>query len=211
MIRSFIGSAVVVCLAAAVPGGLWSASGQVVSPRTRAASLEPTPVARKPVPSDQERAYLDPINHLRDRLGRSKLVWSPSLAQEAAGIATKGALGACSPSTAAMAAQGREANVFWAPGLRRLDGQAQAQAISPGYAVSVWTDGRSSYDPRTKTCRGSGECDAYLRMTSPEVRVAGCARIACLNQAQIIICRFGSAEGASTADRGQAPPPEARS
>jgi hypothetical protein len=211
MMRSFIGSAVVVCLAATSPGWVGSASGQVVSPAMRAPTNLPTRVARTPALSDAEQVYLDPINHLRDRLGRPKLVWSSSLAQEAAGIAARGALGACSLSTVAAAAQGREANIFWAPALRRVDGQAQAQAISPRYAVSVWADGRSSYDPRTKTCRGSSDCDAYLRMTSQAVRVAGCARLACASQAQIIVCRFGFAEGASTAQDAHDPPRQARS
>ena len=196
--RSVKGSAAVVWALAIVMAGSHPAAGQAISPAARIPEISTGSGYSRLVAAGAEGAYLDPLNHVRRRLGLSPLIWSAPAAQEAGALAAQAASRGCTAAAAEAVVEGRNSAVFWAPALRRVDGQAQAQVISPGYAVSMWSDGRQDLDLKTRSCRDSSNCEAFLQMTAPTARSVGCSRLVCPSKAQILVCRFGPLGGVRT-------------
>lgn len=141
-------------------------------------------------------------NEVRARLNLHSLVWSGDLAATAEATAKSIAEDACTRSEADKIAATHSASVYFAPGMRRLDGGGNAQQISPAFLVSEWKDGRADYDAGRGECRRAGDCEQYARMVSPDARAVGCAKAICASQAQVWACHYSGV--------GAASPPELR-
>lgn len=140
-------------------------------------------------------------NSVRTQLKLSPLTWSNDLTARAETTAKSAAEGGCSRSLAERAGETRSAGIYWAPGVRRLDGGGKPQDISPAFLVSEWKVGRADYDAVRGECRREGACEQYARMVAPAARAVGCSKAVCANRAQVWACHYS---GPAT------PPPELR-
>jgi hypothetical protein len=138
-------------------------------------------------------------NEVRRRLNLAQLGWSNELTEKAEETVQRASEGACSRSLAERTGATDAASIYWAPGVRRLDGGGKAQEISPSFLVSEWRAGSADYDPVRGECRRTGHCEQYARMVAPTARAVGCSKTICANQAQIWACHYsGAGQPAST-------------
>jgi hypothetical protein len=148
-----------------------------------------------PAPSEPKAmaGMLAAQNSIRTQLKLSPLVWSSELAFQAEATARSASEGGCARSTADKTGTARSASIYWAPGVRRVDGGGKAQDISPAFLVSEWREGRDDYDPSLGECRRSGACEQYARMVSSSARAVGCSKVTCQNQSQVWACHYSGA------------------
>jgi pathogenesis-related protein 1 len=135
-------------------------------------------------------------NNARAQLRLPPLAWSAELTATAEATAKSMSEGACSRTQVERAGRASAAAVYWAPGVRRLDGGGKAQDILAAYLVTEWKAGRADYDPARSECRRTGACEQYARMISPSARSVGCARAICSSQAQVWACHYAGPEPA---------------
>jgi hypothetical protein len=133
-------------------------------------------------------------NNIRVQLKLPPLVWSGELASQAEATAKAASEGGCARSTADKTGSARSASIYWAPGVRRVDGDGRAQEISPAFLVSEWRSGRSDYDPSLGECRRSGACEQYARMVASSARAVGCSKVTCQNQSQVWACHYSAGQ-----------------
>ncbi len=192
MKRRIYGSLLGAALLASAAG---FASAQILLPGAQsgspAAANAVHPPATKPEVEPKSLAGLTAaLNDARRRAGLPELAWSDTLATQA-GETAKRAAASCSSATASRVARDREAAVFWAAALPRMDGVGAVQEISPGYLVGEWRSARNEMDRASGKCRDrSAACEAWRLLSAPEIRKAGCAKTMCANNAQVWACHF---------------------
>jgi pathogenesis-related protein 1 len=183
--------------------GPQSASGL---PGTAVATSSGTTAGMPNAPAQSEpksmAGMLAAQNDVRARLKLSLHAWSNDLAVTAEATVRTLSEGACSRTLANKSSGAGSASIYWAPGMRRLDGGGTAQDISPAFLVSEWREGRADYDPARRECRRAGNCEQYARMVAPGARAVGCAKAICPSQAQVWACHYSGVDAA--------PPPELR-
>lgn len=171
------------------------ASAQILLPGAQsgsqaAASAAHAPVTKPEVEPKSLAGLTAALNDARRRTGLSELAWSDALGAKAAET-TKRAAASCSSSTAIRVGRDREAAVFWAAALPRMDGAGAVQEISPGYLVGEWRSARSEVDRASGKCRDtSAACEAWRLLSAPEDLKVGCAKTICANNAQVWACHF---------------------
>lgn len=144
-------------------------------------------------------------NETRAKLGVPSLVWSSDLAartREKVQAATKTS---CGVSALRRMATAEGMVMHWVSPLRRIDGAVVSQGISASYVVSEWSAGRADFDSATGLCRRSGACDSYARMTAPEARLVGCAKVTCASGAQVFACSYSPGEQPQPAKKTSKP------
>lgn len=169
--------------------GLASLAGAQSGSQAAASAARP-PVARPEVEPKSLAGLTAALNDARRRAGLSELAWSEKLA-EAAGETAKKAAAACTLGPTQRIAREREAAVFWATALPRMDGAGAVQDITPGYVTGEWRSARSEIDKASGQCRDYGAaCEAWRLLSAPEVSKAGCAKTICASNAQVWACHF---------------------
>ena len=155
-----------------------------------AANAVHPPVTKPEVEPKSLAGLTAALNDARRRTGLNALAWSDALATKAAETG-KRAAASCSSGVASRVGREREAAVFWAAALRRMDGVSAVQEISPGYVVGEWRSARSEIDRASGKCRDkSVGCEAWRLLSAPEVSKVGCTRTICANNAQVWACHF---------------------
>jgi pathogenesis-related protein 1 len=149
-----------------------------------------TPGATGPSEPKSVAGMLSAQNAARARLNLPPLAWSADLTAAAESTAKSIAETACSRAHAERAGGASSSAVYWAPGVRGLDGRGRAQDLSASYVVSEWIAGRADYDPVRGECRRTGACEQYARMVEPPIREVGCAKAVCSSQAQVWACHY---------------------
>jgi hypothetical protein len=135
-------------------------------------------------------------NNARSQLGLPPLTWSTELTARAEATAGSISEGVCTRTQVEKAGASVGAAVYWAPGVRGLDGSGKAQDISPAYLITEWKAGRADYDTVRGECRRTGACEQYARMIAPPASAVGCAKAVCSSQAQVWACHYARAEPA---------------
>lgn len=155
-----------------------------------AANAVHPPVTKPEVEPKSLAGLTAALNDARRRTGLNALAWSDALATKAAETG-KRAAASCSSGVASRVGREREAAVFWAAALRRMDGVSAVQEISPGYVVGEWRSARSEIDRASGKCRDkSVGCEAWRLLSAPEVSKVGCTKTICANNAQVWACHF---------------------
>jgi Cysteine-rich secretory protein family len=171
------------------------ASAQILLPGAQsgspaAANAVHPPVAKPEVEPKTLAGLTTALNDARRRTGLPELAWSDALVTKAMET-TKQTAASCSLNTASRIAREREAAVFWAAALPRMDGAGGVQEISPGYIVGEWRSARAEIDRASGKCRDkSAACEAWRLLSAPEVRKVGCTRTICPSNAQVWACHF---------------------
>lgn len=180
---AFLAGAVLACSAHAAPPAA-SQDGRVVAQTGRMTSGA-APAARP----DDVSGLLAPLNRIRNRAEVGALVWSQPLAEQARELAAAAAAD-CTWSSTKEALGATTSIFYWAPEIRRIDGKALAQKLSPSFVVAEWRKGGADYNPATGVCRRAGLCATYSRIATPLSKSVGCAHVVCPTQAQVWVCRF---------------------
>lgn len=192
MKRGIYGWLVGAALLASVAG---FASAQVLLPGAQsgspaAANAVHPPVTKPEVEPKSLAGLTAALNDVRRRTGLNALAWSDALGVKAAETG-KRAAASCSSGAASRVGRDREAAVFWAAALPRMDGVGAVQDISPGYVAAEWRAARSEIDRASGKCRDkSAGCEAWRLLSAPEVSKVGCTRMICANNAQVWACHF---------------------
>jgi len=147
---------------------------QTVQVTSTTASTSSKPVAKPESEPTALTGMLAAQNDTRAKLGLPALKWSTELETAAKATVKAGAVGSCGQTLADKAGKKADANIFWAPGLRRL-GQPTAQDIMARYVVSRWSESKS---------------EQFTRMTAPKAKTVGCAKVLCANQTQVWACKY---------------------
>lgn len=149
-----------------------------------------TPAASGPSEPKSVAGMLSAQNAARARLNLPPLAWSADLTAAAESTAKSIAETACSRTHAERGGGASSSAVYWAPGVRGLDGRGRAQDLSASYVVTEWNAGRADYDPARGECRRTGACEQYARMVAPSAREVGCSKAVCSSQAQVWACHY---------------------
>lgn len=171
------------------------ASAQILLPGAQsgspaAANAVHPPVTKPEVEPKSLAGLTAALNDVRRRTGLGELAWSEALATKAAETG-KRAAASCSINVVSRVGRDREAAVFWAAALPRMDGVGAVQDISPGYVAADWRSARSEIDRASGKCRDkSASCEAWRLLSAPEVSKVGCTKTICANNAQVWACHF---------------------
>lgn len=190
-------TAILAALGCAVVATAGAALSQSVQPsRASASSRAVVPgraisAAENPAPLADLSEMRTPLNAIRLRAGVGALAWSRALAADANKIATAAA-DQCTYSSSKKAVGSTPSIFYWAPGVRRIDGEAIVQNLRPSFIVAEWRKGGENYNPATGVCRRPGSaCSTFARIATPLSKSVGCARVICPSQAQVWVCKFG--------------------